>query len=197
VTARPRLILVGIVTAILFTAAACGSSATSAPPSSSGPGESSGATGSVGSLPSAISSALGSLGAAPDASSLVSADMAASVIGGTATPVTLPITFPNFSAASFNNESGDELTIFVESIPGGLANAQLQAAIAVAGAQGSLQPVGGIGDAAGKVVDTNEATVAFVKGTTLVVLNAKSDTKAGSDLEPKVESLAQQVVGKL
>jgi hypothetical protein len=191
VSARLNLAAVGLAAAIVVLVAACGSSATSAPPDSSAP------SGSVGALPSSVASALGSLGTAPDVASLVSADMAASVIGGTPTKVTAPISIPNISVVAYDNENGDELTVFVETIPGGLANVQLQAAIAIAGAQGDLQSVSGIGDAAGKVVDTNEATVAFVKGTNLVVLQAQSDTMTGSDLEPKVEALARQVAGRM
>ena len=190
-TSRLSLTVAGLAIASLVSVAACGSSATSAPPSASAPGE------STGTLPSSVASALGSLGTAPDAAGLVTADMAAAIIGGSPSKVTSPISIPNMSIVSYSNESGDEVTVFVETIPGGLANAQLQAAIAVAGAQGSLQPVSGIGDAAGKVVDTNEATVAFVKGTNLVVVQASSGTTAGTDLEPKVESLAKQVAGKL
>ena len=193
-TSRLSLTVAGLAIASLVSVAACGSSATSAPPtggSSASPGQSTGA------LPSSVASALGSLGTAPDAAGLVTADMAATIIGGSPSKVTSPISIPNMSIVSYSNASGDTVTVFVETIPGGLANAQLQAAIAIAGAQGNLQPVSGIGDAAGKVVDTNEATVAFVKGTNLVVVQASSGTTAGTDLDPKVQSLAQQVAGKL
>ena len=191
-TSRLSLTVAGLAIASLVSVAACGSSATSAPPSAAAPSGS-----AAGALPSSVASALGSLGTAPDAAGLVTADMAATIIGGSPSKVTSPISIPNMSIVSYSNASGDEVTVFVETIPGGLANAQLQAAIAIAGAQGNLQPVSGIGDAAGKVVDTNEATVAFVKGTNLVVVQASSGTTAGTDLDPKVQSLAQQVAGKL
>ncbi|MGZ3640803.1 MAG: hypothetical protein ACXWQ6_02045 [Candidatus Limnocylindrales bacterium] len=190
-TSHPRLTAAGLAAAFLVSLAACGSAATSGSPSSSTPGGQSGGT------PSAGASLPGAVGSVPDAASLVTADMAASIIGGSPTKVTPPISLPTMSVASYRNDNGDTVTVFVETVPGGLANAQLQAAIAVAGAQGDLQPVSGIGDAAGKVVATNEATVAFVKGSTLVVVQGSSGTTAGSDLEPKVESVAGQVAGKL
>ncbi|MGZ6343790.1 MAG: hypothetical protein ACXWOW_00570 [Candidatus Limnocylindrales bacterium] len=190
-TSHPRLTAAGLAAAFLVSFAACGSAATSGSPSSSTPGGQSGGT------PSAGASLPGAVGSVPDAASLVTADMAASIIGGSPTKVTPPISLPTMSVASYRNDNGDTVTVFVETVPGGLANAQLQAAIAVAGAQGDLQPVSGIGDAAGKVVATNEATVAFVKGSTLVVVQGSSGTTAGSDLEPKVESVAGQVAGKL
>ncbi|MGZ6271056.1 MAG: hypothetical protein ACXWOT_07660 [Candidatus Limnocylindrales bacterium] len=190
-TSHPRLTAAGLAAAFLVSLAACGSAATSGSPSSSTPGGQSGGT------PSAGASLPGAVGSVPDAASLVTADMAASIIGGSPTKVTPPISLPTMSVASYRNDNGDTVTVFVETVPGGLANAQLQAAIAVAGAQGDLQPVSGIGDAAGKVVATSEATVAFVKGSTLVVVQGSSGTTAGSDLEPKVESVAGQVAGKL
>jgi hypothetical protein len=67
----------------------------------------------------------------------------------------------------------------------------------MAGAKGNLQTVGGIGDAAGKAVEANEATLAFAKSNYIVVLSAQSGSTAGTDLEPKLEALAQQVIGKL
>ncbi|MGZ6328485.1 MAG: hypothetical protein ACXWN2_07180 [Candidatus Limnocylindrales bacterium] len=190
-TSHPRLTAAGLAAAFLVSLAACGSAATSGSPSSSTPGGQSGGT------PSAGASLPGAVGSVPDAASLVTADMAASIIGGSPTKVTPPISLPTMSVASYRNDNGDTVTVFVETVPGGLANAQLQAAIAVAGAQGDLQPVSGIGDAAGKVVATSEATVAFVKGSTLVVVQGSSGTTAGSDLEPKVESVAGQGAGKL
>lgn len=136
-------------------------------------------------------------GAVPDPKTLLSNDQAASIIGGTVTPVAFPMNIPNMSIASFDNAAGDSVTVFVEAIPGGLASAQLQAAVAMAGAQGSLQAVSGIGDAAGKEVNANDATVAFVKGSTLVVVQATSGTATGADLEPKLEAVAREVAGKL
>ncbi|HYM83293.1 MAG TPA: hypothetical protein VEY67_03995 [Candidatus Dormibacteraeota bacterium] len=40
-------------------------------------------------------------------------------------------------------------------------------------------------------------SVAFVKGSALVVINARAAASTGADLEPKVEALAQQIAGKL
>jgi hypothetical protein len=133
----------------------------------------------------------------PDPSTLLTADQAASIIGGSPTPVTLPLSIPNMSIASYENTDGDSVTVFVEAIPGGLASVQLQAAMAMAGAQGDLQTISGLGDAAGKDVTDSEATIAFVKGSTIVMMQASSGTLAGSDLEPKLEAIARQVADKL
>ena len=197
-TSRPVVIVLGLAIAAVLAVAACSSGATSAP---SAAAASSSAAASITpsiSIPSALASALASAGGtAPDAATLVTADMAASVIGGSPTKVTPPMSIPNVSLASYGTSGGDSVTVFIEAIPGGLASAQLQAAMAMAGSQGSMTPVSGIGDAAGKVVDANEATVAFVKGSNVVVISAQSGTTSGSDLEPKVEALAQQVAGKM
>jgi hypothetical protein len=144
-----------------------------------------------------VASALASAGKVPDAGTLLTADMAASIVGGTPTKVTPPINVPGVSIASYATTSGDAVAIYVQAFPGGVATAQLQAAMAMAGGQGSIQPVSGVGDAAGKEVGAHEATLAFVKGSTLVVLTASVDSMAGTDLEPKVESLAGQIAGKL
>jgi hypothetical protein len=198
VTSRPAVTVFGLAIAAALAVAACSSGATSAPSAATGSPSAAAAsiTPSI-SIPSALASALASAGTAPDAATLVTADMAASVIGGSPTKVTPPMSIPNVSLASYGTSGGDSVTVFVEAIPGGLASAQLQAAMAMAGSQGSLTPVSGIGDAAGKVVDANEATVAFVKGSNVVVISAQSGSASGSDLEPKVEALAQQVAGKM
>ena len=150
-------------------------------------------------LPSGISlpSGLG-LGGAPDAGSIVTADMAASVIGGSPQKIDMPGVGGGIaSVVSYVTSAGDTLSVLVEKVPGGVPAAAMQAAIGMAGAKGELQAVSGVGDAAGKVVDANEATLAFARGDFIVVLGAHSDSTAGSDLEPKLEALARQVVGKL
>ena len=134
-----------------------------------------------------------------DAGALVTADMAASVIGGSPTKVDMPIgaTGGAMSVASYTNPGGDSVTILVERLPGMTGSLALQAAIAQQGSNGNMQAVSGIGDAAGKVVEDHDATLAFVKGDTIVVLAATADGKAGSDLESKLEALAGQITGKL
>ena len=202
---RPAAAVFGLAVAATLAIAACSAGATSAPSAAAGSPSAAAATSpspssaipSI-SIPSALASALASAGGTtPDAATLVSADMAASVIGGSPSKVTPPMSIPNVSLVSYGTGSGDSVTVFIETVPGGIASTQLQAAIALAGVQGQLQTVSGLGDAAGKVVDANEATVAFVKGNELVVVSAQSATKAGTDLEPKVEALAKQIAGKL
>ncbi len=192
--------IAGLIVATALIAVACNSSPTAAPSSAAGGGAGSsqapgGGTGAGASLPDL--SGLGGLGAlagSVDISTLVTADMAASVIGtgaalvpGTSTPIT----------ASYATPAGDTLTIFVESLPGVVQQAILNSALSQANANGQLQPVSGIGDIAGKEVSDNSATVGFAKGGTLVIIEANSTTAAGTDLEPKVEALAQQVAGSL
>ncbi len=132
-----------------------------------------------------------------DPSTIVTAEMAASIIGGTVTKTASPIGGPGMGVVLYTNVAGDSVTVLVEQVPSGVGNAILQAAIQSAGAQGTLEAISGLGDVAGKAVTSNEATVAFVKGANLVVLAATSSTTTGADLEPKVESVAQQVAGRL
>ncbi len=197
-TLRSRLAVAGIASAVVLSVAACSSSATQSPSAAASTAASPAAstTASV-ALPSAVASALASTGNVTDASTVFTADMAASVIGGSPTKVAPPINVPNVSMVSYGTTTGDSVTVFIEAVPGGAANAGLQAAIAMAGAQGQLQTVSGLGDSAGKVIDANEATVAFVKGSSLVVIGAQSSSTSGSDLDPKVQAVAQQIAGKL
>jgi hypothetical protein len=201
VTVRSILAAAGVTATLLVSVAACGSSsATSTPaapasaeaPASAAASAAASSEPSV-SIPSAAASEPGSDGSAPDAASLLTADMAASIIGGSPEKITPPFNIPNMSVASYSNANGDSVTLFIEVIPGGVGNLQMQTAIAMAGAQGDLQPITGIGDLAGKVVNDQDATVAFVKGSALVVVEATSGTMAGSDLEPKVEDIARQI----
>jgi hypothetical protein len=139
----------------------------------------------------------GAPAAAADASAILTADMAASIIGGSPTKAMVATPGTGVSLVSYTNSNGDDVTVLVEAVPAGFAGTMLQAAIAGAGAQGQLQPLSGIGDAAGKVIDDHDATVAFAKGSTLVVIHASADGVAGSDLESKCEALARQIAGRL
>ncbi|MGH3073623.1 MAG: hypothetical protein ACRDQC_01775 [Gaiellales bacterium] len=135
----------------------------------------------------------------PDASVLVTADMAASVIGGSPTKFDIP-GLPGgagVSIASYLTTSGDNLTVYIQAIPGAVTAAELQAAMALEGTNGDMTAVSGIGDAAGKVVKDHDATLAFVKGNTIVVIGASAAAQAGTDLETKLETLANQIAGSL
>lgn len=196
-TTRPATLVV----AALLTLAACGSTASPAPTATAAAGSSTAISSATASfapsiaLPSAASS---TGGGSVDASALLSADMAASIIGGSPTAVAIPgMNVPGVGIAAYGTTTGDTVALFVEKVPGGIAAAELQAAIAMAGAQGNLTPISGVGEAAGKVVEANEATIAFIKNGSLVVISAHSGTTAGASLEPKLESVAQQVAGKL
>ena len=198
-----RLLRTGTFIAGLVLVAACGgSAATPAPtatPPQAGPSAAGGAvlpSFAIPAFPSGLLPSGGSLGNAPDASSIVTGDMAASVLGAAAQKVVMPVA-GIASIVAYTTAAGDTLTVLVEKVPGGVPAAAMQAAIRMAGSNGDLQEVGGIGDAAGKVVDSNEATIAFAKGDFIVVLAAHSDAATGADLEPKLESLAREVTGKL
>lgn len=195
-----------IIAPIVFLIAACsGGTATTAPGSSTPPASAAPASSAPG---SAAASPAASAAASPgssvaqgtiDAATLVTADMAASIIGGSPTAVAMPGgAFPGGAAAAvgYTTAAGDTVTVFAEQVPG-LTAASLQAAMAMAGQQGDLQTVGDLGDFAGKQVTANEATYAFVKGTYLVVIDAQSGTLSGSDLDPKVLGVAQQVASGL
>jgi len=202
--ATTRLLSTGAFIVGLVSVAACGGSAATQAPTATPPQVAATAPGGavlpsfeIPVLPSGLSlPSAGSLGNAPDASSIVTADMAASLLGATAQQVSMPVT-GIASIVAYTTAAGDTLTVLVEKVPGGVPAAAMQAAMRMAGSNGDLQAVGGIGDVAGKVVDANEATIAFAKGDFIVVLAAHSDTAAGSELEPKLESLARQVTGKL
>jgi hypothetical protein len=190
-----RLLLGGILPAALLAIAGCSSSATAAPAGSTGPAAGSGVP--TFSIPSfSLPSGLGA-GTGLDASTVLTPDVAASIIGGTATVAPGSITTGPLSILSYTNASGDEVTMLVETLPGGVQQAILQAALAQAGAAGDLQPVSGLGDTGGKIVGANDATVAFAKNNTIVVLTATSSASAGTDLDTKLEALAQTVLGKL
>ncbi|MGH2512635.1 MAG: hypothetical protein ACRDGQ_08115 [Candidatus Limnocylindrales bacterium] len=192
-----RSLFAGLIMTTTLVLAGCGSAATAAPGSSSGTSAAGGA-GAASSQPggplASLLSGLGALSGGKDPAALLTADMASSVLGSAASAVpetSTPIT------ASYATAGGDTMTIFIESIPGGLPQAALNAGLAQANGSGDLQPISGLGDTAGKQVADNSATIAFAKGNTMVVLDATSSTLAGSDLEPKVEAIAQQIAGGL
>lgn len=192
---------------VLVGVAACSSSATPTPAPTAAPTmePTTGASAALPStglpsiaLPSGVAFPSGAANA-PDPATIVSADMAASVIGGSPTKVDVPgLSGLPVNVVSYQSSTGDSLTVLVEQVPGGLPANALQVAAAMAGAQGSdLQQIGGIGDAAVKQVDANSAVIAFVKGNLIVVLGGQSGSGAAAAMEPKVEALAQQVAGKL
>jgi hypothetical protein len=197
-----RLLAAGILSAALLSVAACGSSATAAPGSSPAAGG-----GGGGALPSGLgglggllpSGLLGGSGgtSAVNASTILTADVAASIIGGTPTLQPGSMNLGPISLASYGTDSGDDVTVYVETIGTGLEAAAIQAAIQAEGTNGDMTPISGLGDAAGKVVGDHEATVAFGKNGTIVVVSATVAAQAGTDLEPKVEAVAQQIAGQL
>jgi hypothetical protein len=196
-TTRPRLAAAGLLSSLLLSIAACGGgAATTAPAVVPTPTPTSAAsTQGMATVPP-LPGSTGSTGSV-DAGTIVTTEMAATIIGGTLTKTNGPGVGTAMSIVVYSNATGDTVTALIEQVPSGLGGTMLQAAIQAAGAQGTLETISGLGDAAGKAVTANEATVAFVKGVNLVVIAASASAMAGTDLEPKVESVAQQVAGRL
>jgi hypothetical protein len=133
-----------------------------------------------------------------NASTVLTADLAASIIGGSPTLQPGSMNLGPVSLAAYGTDSGDSVAVYVETIGTGLEAAAIQAAIqSQDGSAGDMTPISGLGDAAGKVVGDHEATVAFGKNGTIVVVSATVDAQAGTDLEPKVEAVAQQIASQL
>jgi hypothetical protein len=187
--------IAGLIMASAVIAAACSGSATAAPSSGAGGGAGASADGGLGALSSLGLGGLGALAGGKDPSTMLTADAATSILGSPATAVpglNTPI------SASYADAAGDSVTVFIEALPGAMNQTLLTAALSQANADGSLVAISGLGDLAGKEVSDTSATVGFAKGGTLVILNAESSsTQKGSDLEPKLESLAQQIAGSL
>jgi hypothetical protein len=196
-----RLFSGGLLAAAILTMAACSSPATAAPASSTAPGGGAGSSsapglgGLGGLLPSGL---LGGSGTASvNASTILTAAVAASILGGTPTLQPGSMNLGPISLATYGTDSGDDVTVYVETLGAGLEAAAIQAAIQAEGTNGDMTPISGLGDAAGKVVDDHSATVAFGKNGTIVVVEASVAAQAGTDLEPKVEAIAQQVASQL
>jgi hypothetical protein len=200
---RKRLFSGGLLAAAILTLAACSSSATAAP-SAAGNGGSGGNAGSssapgLGGLGGLLPSGLigGSGTASVNASTILTAAVAASILGGTPTLQPGSMNLGPISLATYGTDSGDDVTVYVETLGTSLEAAAIQAAIQSEGTSGDMTPISGLGDAAGKVVDAHQATVAFGKSGTIVVVEASVASQAGTDLEPKVEAIAQQVASQL
>jgi hypothetical protein len=201
VASPKRFLAAAVLSAALLSLAACSSSATAAPGSSAAAGGGGGALPSGlgdlgGLLPSGLLSGSGGTSAV-NASTILTADVAASIIGGTPTLQPGSMNLGPISLASYGTDSGDDVTVYVETIGAGLEAAAIQAAIQAEGTNGDMTPISGLGDAAGKVVGDHEATVAFGKNGTIVVVSATVAAQAGTDLEPRVEAVAQQIAGQL
>jgi hypothetical protein len=157
-------------------------------------------------VPSAPGSAAGGgQGGALDAGSILTAKMAASVIGdspveggGVGFNLTGP-PVPGLTSVVYVTSSGNVISIIIARNPGVSSLAALQAAMNRQGGNGQLQLVSGIGDIAAKVVggQTGGAGLVFVKGDNFVELVAAAANLTASQLESKLEAVARQIVGKL
>jgi hypothetical protein len=178
--------------------AGCGGSSTSptpTPKSSSGgitiPGLGNiGGTGGSG-----TTAAAGTLLTASDVQN-ISGDPAVAPLGGACSSTTCIYT-------DTTGSGGGGGVIFIETIPGALGQAALQAAIAsalsgsAASSGGSAVAVSGLGSGAIKEIDANSATYAFLKNNNLVVVDVSSGTKTGADMDSQVEAIAQNIAGSL
>lgn len=197
----PKRYLLGAALAVaVITVSACSSSATAAPGASTAAGGGGALPSGLGNLGGLLPSGLlggGGGSSAVNASTILTADLAASIIGGNPTLQPGSMDLGPVSLAAYGTDSGDNVAVYVETIGTGLEAAAIQAAIQQEGTSGDMTPVSGLGDAAGKVVGDHEATVAFGKNGTIVVVSATVAAQAGTDLEPKVEAVAQQIAGQL
>jgi hypothetical protein len=198
---RNHALILSLVLLAMLSFAACGSSSpTQAPGSSAGP--TAGTPTDAGSTPGATqpTGGTGGTGSVPDASVLVTAEMAATVLGGGApTKVDIPglPVGAGISIASYMSPDGDSFTVYVQAVPGGVTAAEMQAAIAAEGTNGAMVAISGIGDAAGKVVGDHDATLVFVKGNIIVVIGASASAQTGAEIEAKLETLAKEIAGSL
>jgi hypothetical protein len=196
---KTKSLLVGAVTiGAMIGMAGCGGSSTSptpTPKSSSGgitiPGLGNiGGTGGSG-----TTAAAGTLLTASDVQN-ISGDPAVAPLGGACSSTTCIYT-------DTTGSGGGGGVIFIETIPGALGQAALQAAIAsalsgsAASSGGSAVAVSGLGSGAIKEIDANSATYAFLKNNNLVVVDVSSGTKTGADMDSQVEAIAQNIAGSL
>lgn len=209
---RPGLRLRGLlIVPVIVVAAACSSGSATPSPGASTPAAGDSASPAAGgstpeavesippiSIPAVSPAASAGQGSGPDAETVVTTEMAASIIGGSPTKAPFGGQLPGGygSVVAYMTDAGDTVTVFVETIPG-LSGMSLKAAMAMAGQQGDLQSVDGLGDFAGKQVQADQVTYAFVQGETLVIIDAQSSSMAGTDLDPKVQAVAQQAAGQL
>ena len=193
---RSRLLRGGLIPVVLLSLVACGGTAATSAPATRAAATPVPTT----AAPAPTTPAAGGGGGGLDAGALVTAEIAGSIIGGTPTRINLPGGVAGGAAMSvvaYTNTGADNMTVLVEQIPGTFATGMLQAAIQSAGGQGDLKPVSGLGDSAGQVTNEHDATVAFAKGNSLVVLAAAVDALSGADIEAKLEALARQLAGTL
>jgi hypothetical protein len=197
---KTKSLLVGAVSiGAMVAMAGCGgsSSATTPTPKSSG-GISIPGLGSIG------SGSTGGNGSTAAASTLLTASDVQTISGD---PAVAPLAGACSSTTCIYSDTtgtgGGGGVIVVESIPGALGQAALQAAIAsalsssAASSGGSSVAVSGLGSGAIKEIDANSATYAFVKDNDLVVVDVTSGTKTGADMDSQVESIAQNIAGSI
>jgi hypothetical protein len=191
---RSRLVLSALMVTGVGAASACGSSAAT----------SSSAAGAGATSPAAVTSAsaAGVPGQPLDSCSVLTATEASQLAGSTLTELTHQTTGAISFCVYGGTAGGGGAEAIIESVPGGgqaIVQSALQAAIAQAAKDsgGSTQSISGIGDEGLKEVNANDATVAFVKGSTLVAVTASSTTRDGASIETDLETLVRQIAGQV
>jgi hypothetical protein len=208
-----RPLVGGLATAALAVAAGCGSSNSASVSLGGGGNVNAGGSVSIPSLPGGIPSLPGGIPGLGSSTTTgpgaTSVDACAAMSQSAAAQVSGASSIAKFSGTNVggvsecvyaDTASGAGAVGLIEQVPGGIAvNTYLQAAMAQAAHGGSsgAQSLSGIGDQAIKSVESNGASVAFVKGSTLVVLAVSGSTRTGDAIESDLESLAKQVAGQL
>jgi hypothetical protein len=138
-------------------------------------------------------------GTVPDSCTVVSADAANQVTGSTAMVKLTGTTQGGISECIYDDTgSGAGVSVIIEQIPGLATQAILQASIAQASHDNSgSEPVSGIGDQALKQVQSNGATVAFVKGNTVVIVGASGSSRTGDAIETDLETICKTIAGQI
>ena len=134
-----------------------------------------------------------------DACSLVPVATASQLVGAWVFQVSTSATAATSFCVYASTKSTEGVAVFVQQTPGGDARKVVQAALdhnAAPSARLSTA-VTGIGDAAGTKTDAHDAAVVFARHNLLVVLTATAASKNGTDLLPKLETIAKQVAAKL
>ena len=180
-----RLARVVPVGAALLAIAACGGSSTGGSTTSS-------------SAASSSSSAAGGGGSGSHDACFLLTQSGAAQVSGDSNISQLSAGSSSAVCIYLDQTNGSGATLYVQQLPNGTDQALVQQAIKHAGGSGAnSQQISGIGDAAYKEVESTSATVAFVKGNTLVAIYASSQSQTGANLETNLENLARQVVTSL
>jgi hypothetical protein len=138
-------------------------------------------------------------GTLPDACTLLSQEQAAQMTGDSTVAQTPRDNAPGESTCTYDGTGGGHMMVLDLTFSTGVSQSALQRWVTneFQGSGGQPMAVSGIGGGAYQAVGSNEATLAFGNGTTLVVIDAQSMTRAGASMESDIETLAKADVGRL